>query len=134
VKTADFASGDANRRNHHFSARATRSRSMDRQLSQEFDQGVAEDEIVAGAGHYSLGTVPGTTWKALVIIGAVTTLWGIVLELMTRGWILPVADYFPTPLGSGLVLSVLVAGLLILAVGFGVRRHGAREPPLEPIV
>jgi len=107
---------------------------MDGRLSEEFDQGVAEDEIVAGAGHYNLGTVPGTTWKALVIIGAITTLWGIVLELMTRGWIYPVADYFPTPLGSGLVLSVLVAGLLILVVGFGVRRRAAREPPLEPIV
>jgi hypothetical protein len=107
---------------------------MDSQLSREFDQGVAEDEIVAGAGHYSTGTVPGTTWKALLIIGTVTTVTGIVLELMTLGLILPLADYFPTPLGSGLVLSVLVAGLLILVAGLGVRRYGAREPPLEPIV
>jgi len=107
---------------------------MDNQLSEEFDTGVAEDEIEAGAQHYSLGTVPGTTWKALAIIGIVTTLTGIVLELMTRGLILPMADYFPTPLGSGLVGSVLVAGLLILIVGLGVRRHVAREPPLEPIV
>ncbi|HXY47152.1 MAG TPA: hypothetical protein VEK13_04575 [Thermoplasmata archaeon] len=107
---------------------------MDTQLSEEFDTGVAEDEIVAGADRYSLGTVPGTTWKALAIIGTVTTLTGIVLELMTRGLIFPVADYLPTPLGSGLVLSVLVAGLLILVAGLGVRRYGAREPPLEPIV
>jgi membrane protease YdiL (CAAX protease family) len=107
---------------------------MDGQLSDEFDTGVAEDEIVAGAGHYSLGTVPGTTWKALVIIGSITTLAGIALEFMTRGWIYPVADYYPTPLGSGLVLSVLVAGLLSLGVGLGLRRQGAREPPLEPIV
>ena len=107
---------------------------MDSQLSEEFDTGVAEDEVVAGAGHYSLGTVPGTTGKALTIIGAVTTLAGIVLELMTRGLIYPVADYLPTPLGSGLVLSVLVVGLLILIAGLGVRRYGTREPPLEPIV
>lgn len=107
---------------------------MDAELSEEFDTGVAEDEIVAGAGHYSLGTVPGTTWKALVIIGTVTTLAGIGLELMTRGWIYPIPDYLPTPLGSALVLTVLIAGLLILASGFGARRWGLREPPLEPIV
>lgn len=107
---------------------------MDSQLSEEFDTGVAEDEIEAGAGKYSLGTVPGTTWKALVIIGAITTLAGIVLDLMTRGWIYSVTDYFPTPLGSALFLSVLVAGLLILVAGLGLRRHEAREPPLEPIV
>lgn len=107
---------------------------MDSQLSEEFDMGVAEDEIEAGAGKYSLGTVPGTTWKALVIIGAITTLTGIVLELMTRGWIYAVADYFPTPLGSALVLAVLVAGILILLVGLALRSRSDREPPLEPIV
>jgi len=107
---------------------------MDGQLSEEFDTGVAEDEIEAGAGHYSLGTVPGTTWKALTIIGAVTTLTGIVLELMTRGLILPVADYLPTPLGSGLVLAVLVTGILVLVAGLSVRRYRIGEPPLEPIV
>jgi membrane protease YdiL (CAAX protease family) len=107
---------------------------MDPLLSEEFDTGVAEDEIVARAGHYSLGTVPGTTWKALAIIGSITTLAGIALEFMTRGWIYSVADYYPTPLGSALVLSVLVVGLLILGVGLGLRRHEAREPPLEPIV
>ena len=107
---------------------------MDSELSEEFDTGVAEDEIEAGAGKYSLGTVPGTTWKALVIIGAITTLSGIVLELMTQGWIYPVADYFPTPLGSALVLTVLVVGILILLAGLVLRRQGAREPPLEPIV
>ena len=107
---------------------------MDNQLSEEFDTGVAEDEIEAGAGHYSLGTVPGTTWKALTIIGTVTTLTGIALELMTRGVIFPVPDYLPTPLGSGLVLSVLIVGVLVLAAGLGMRRHGMREPPLEPIV
>jgi hypothetical protein len=107
---------------------------MDSQLSEEFDQGVAEDEIVAGAGHYSLGTVPGTTWKALVIIGAVTLAAGILLEFMTRGWAYTVAEYIPTPLGSGLVLSVLVAGFLILIAGLIVRGRAAREPPLEPIV
>ncbi len=107
---------------------------MDSQLSEEFDTGVAEDEIVAGAGHYSLGTVPGTTWKALVIIGSITTLTGIVLELMTRGWIYPIPNYFPTPIGSALVLSVLLAGIVILFAGVGVRSRGAREAPLEPIV
>jgi hypothetical protein len=107
---------------------------MDGQLSEEFDQGVAEDEIEAHAGHYSLGTVPGTTWKALVIIGVVTAVTGALLELMTLGWIYPIPDYLPTPLGSALVLTVLVAGLLILAAGWGVRRHEARDPPLEPIV
>ncbi len=103
-------------------------------LSQEFDTGVAEDEIEAGAGKYSLGTVPGTTWKALVAIGAVTTIAGLVFELMTRGWLYPIPDYAPTPLGSAFVLAVIVAGLLILAAGGGLRRHEARDPPLEPIV
>lgn len=107
---------------------------MDAELSEEFDTGVAEDEIVAGAGHYSLGTVPGATWKALVIIGIITALVGLLLELMTHGWPYPIADYFPTPLGSALVLTVLVAGILILAVGLGVRSWGRHEPPLEPIV
>lgn len=107
---------------------------MDSDLSREFDTGVAEDEIEAGAGHYSLGTVPGTTWKALVIIGAVTTIGGVVLELMTRGWIYPIADYVPTPLGSALVLTVLVAGFIILVAGLAARRHTSRDPPLEPIV
>jgi membrane protease YdiL (CAAX protease family) len=107
---------------------------MDAQLSEEFDTGVAEDEIEAGAGHYSLGTVPGTTWKALVIIGSITTLAGIALEFMTRGWFFPVPEYYPTPLGSALVLTVLVAGLLILGAGVGLRGANARDPPLEPIV
>jgi cyanate lyase len=39
---------------------------MDPQLSKEFDTGVAEDQIEAAAGHYSLGLSPGTTWKALI--------------------------------------------------------------------
>ena len=107
---------------------------MDSQLSREFDQGVAEDEIEAGAGHYSLGTVPGTTWKALVIIGTVTILVGTLLELMTRRWLYPITDYDPTPLGSAFALAVLVAGLLILVAGLALRRRGTREPPLEPIV
>lgn len=107
---------------------------MDSELSEEFDTGVAEDEIVAGAGHYSLGTVPGTTWKALVIIGVITTLAGIVLQFMAKGWIYPVPSYYPTPLGSALFLTVLVAGVLILLVGLGLRSRGIREPPLEPIV
>jgi len=107
---------------------------MDSELSREFDQGVAQDEIEAGAGHYSVGAVPGTTWKALVIIGAVTMVVGVLLELMTRRWLYPVTDYDPTPLGSAFALSVLVAGFLILVAGWAVRRRGAREPPLEPIV
>jgi hypothetical protein len=107
---------------------------MDSQLSQEFDQGVAMDEIEAGAGHYSLGTVPGTTWKALVIMGAVTIVVGILLEIMTRRWLYPIPDYDPTPLGSAFALTVLVAGLLMLVAGLVLHRRGAREPPLEPIV
>lgn len=107
---------------------------MDSELSKEFDTGVAEDEIEAGAGHYSLGTVPGTTWKALVIIGTVTTVAGIVFELMTRGWVYSIPDYLPTPLGSALVLSVLIVGIIILVVGLGLRGRERREPPLEPIV
>ncbi len=107
---------------------------MDSQLSEEFDTGVAEDEIEAGAGHYSLGTVPGTTWEALVLIGTFTTLAGIVLELMNHGWIYPVPEYLPTPLGSALVWAVVVAGLLILGAGLAARRRLSLEPPLEPIV
>jgi hypothetical protein len=107
---------------------------MDGQLSREFDQGVAEDEIVAGGGHYSIGTVPGTTWKALVIIGAVTIVAGILLEIMTRRYLYPITDYDPTPLGSAFALTVLVLGFLVLVAGLAVRRQAAREPPLEPIV
>jgi len=107
---------------------------MDPQLSEEFDQGVAEDEIVAGAGQYSLGTVPGTTWKAFVITGVITALAGGTLEPMTRGWIHPVPDSDPTPLGSALVLTVPVGGLRILGAGLGLRRPGVRDPPLEPSV
>ncbi len=103
-------------------------------LSQEFDTGVAEDEIEAAAGKYSIGTVPGTTWKALVAIGLVTTLVGVALEAMTYGGFAPLPVYYPTPLGSGLLLAVVVAGLLILAVGAALRRQTIRDPPLEPIV
>lgn len=108
--------------------------SLDAGLSEEFDTGVAEDEIEAGAGKYSLGTVPGTTWKALLIVGSITTLAGVVLELMTRGWFYSLPDYYPTPLGSALVLTVLIAGLLILVAAWGAARSERREPPLEPIV
>lgn len=107
---------------------------MESQLSEEFDTGVAEDEIEASRDHYSLGGVPGATWKALVIIGAVTTLAGLLLELMTRGQVYPVPEYFPTPLGSAFALAVLVVGVLILVAGLALRGHGTREPPLEPIV
>lgn len=69
-----------------------------------------------------------------MIIGVITALAGVTLELMTRGWIYPVPDYDPTPPGSALVLTGLVAGLLILGAGLGLRRHGVRDPPLEPTV
>jgi hypothetical protein len=109
-------------------------RTMDSQLSEEFDTGVEQDEILARGGMYAVGTVPGTTWKALVVIGAVVAVFGVLLELMVRGWIYPIPDYFPTPLGSGLVLAVPVAGLLILLSGLAVRARARREPPIEPIV
>ena len=108
--------------------------STDTELSEEFDTGVAEDEIVAGGGHYNVGTVPGTTWKALLIIGVLLALFGIVLELMVMGWIYPIPDYLPTPLGSGLALGAFFPGLVIVLAGFLVRSHDQREPPIEPIV
>ena len=58
---------------------------MDSELSQEFDTGVEQDEILARGGMYAVGTVPGTTWKALVLIGVIVTLFGLLLELMVRG-------------------------------------------------
>lgn len=105
----------------------------DEELSQEFDQGVAEDEILAEGGLYSIGTVPGTTWKALVLIGSITTVAGVLFQLMIRGWIYPLPDY-PTPLGATLLLAVPIAGVLILIAGVAVRARGKREPPLSPIV
>ncbi len=107
---------------------------MDAELSEEFDTGVAEDEILAEGGLYSVGMVPGTTWKALVLIGAITVAFGIDLELMVAGWIYPLPDYLPTPLGSGVPLLVLLSGLAILAAGLVVRGRTRREPPPRPIV
>jgi len=107
---------------------------MDSELSQEFDTGVEQDEILARGGMYAVGTVPGTTWKALVLIGVIVTLFGLLLELMVRGWFYPIPDYFPTPLGSGLVLAVPVAGILILIAGLAQRSRARRDPPIEPIV
>ncbi|HXW67437.1 MAG TPA: hypothetical protein VEL82_06145 [Thermoplasmata archaeon] len=107
---------------------------MSAELSEEFDADVAQDEILAGGGHYSLGTVPGTTWKALVLIGAVVTIFGLLFELMIHGYVYPLPDYLPTPLGMTLVLAVPVAGLLTLIAGLALAARARREPPLEPIV
>ena len=107
---------------------------MDGQLEESFAREVEADEIEAAAGKYSIGLVPGTTWKALVLIGAITTPVGFVLVLMAQGWIYPVPDYLPTPLGSALFLTVLVAGLLILVAGLALRRKEQIDPPIEPIV
>lgn len=107
---------------------------LDGELSEEFDTGVEQDEILARGGLYTLGTVPGTTWKALVLIGSVVTLLGIVLELMVRGWIYPIPTYYPTPLGSALVLAVLVAGVIVLLAGIASAARSRRDPPIEPIV
>ena len=107
---------------------------MSPELSEEFNEGVEQDEILARAGHYSVGTVAGATWKALVIIGALVTVAGIVLELMLHGWLQPIPGYVPSSLGAGLILAVPVAGLLILVAGIGLGAHNRRDPPIEPIV
>jgi hypothetical protein len=107
---------------------------MSSELSEEFDEGVEQDEILARGGNYAVGTVPGTTWKALVIIGGLVTIAGVVLELMLHGWIAPIPGYVPTPLGSALLLAVPVAGVLILLAGFGLAGRNRRDPPIEPIV
>ncbi len=107
---------------------------MDPELSEEFDTGVEQDEILAGGGLYNVGTVPGTAWKALVIMGSILIVAGVLLDLMTHGWIVPVEDYAPTPLGSALFLAVVIAGIVILVAGLAYRGYGRREPPIEPIV
>ncbi len=107
---------------------------IDPELSREFDTGVEQDEILAGGGDYPVATVPGTTWKALVIIGVVVTIAGFVLILMAAGYLYPIPDYYPTPLGSGLFLTVPIAGILILIAGIAAAIHNRRDPPIEPIV
>jgi hypothetical protein len=104
------------------------------EMSEEFDTDVKETEILARGSYYSVGTVRGTTWKALVLLGAVVFLFGIALELMTRGYIYPIPEYLPTPLGSGLILTVPIAGFLILIVGIALRSSDRADPPIEPIV
>ena len=107
---------------------------MDAELSEEFDTGVAQDEILADGGLYNVGTVPGATWKALVIIGVVLAAFGIDLELMVQGWIYPIPDYLPTPIGSGLALIVFVPGLACILAAIAARRREREEPPPRPIV
>jgi hypothetical protein len=107
---------------------------MDSELSEEFDTGVAEDEIEAGAGKYSLGTVPGAAWKAWVIVGFVILVAGFLLEPVLFGRFFTPMQYVSGAGSSLLVLAMLVAGVLVLASGFALRRRTIREPPIEPIV
>lgn len=89
---------------------------------------------MARAGNYSIGTLPGTTWKALVIIGSVTLIVGIAFEILSRSSVYPIGDYWPTPLGPLLIVVVLVAGVSILLAGIGLAAADRRDPPIEPIV
>jgi hypothetical protein len=107
---------------------------MDPELTRAFEQGVEQDEILAAGGHYAVGTVPGTTWKFLVILGTLITIFGLVLELSLHGWVPPIPGYVPSPLGSTLILAVPVAGVLILLLGIGLAVRVRRDPPIEPIV
>jgi hypothetical protein len=107
---------------------------MDSELSEEFDTGVAEDEIEAGAGKYSLGTVPGAAWKAWVIVGCVILVAGVLLEPLLLGRFFAPADYLSGSSSSLLVLALLIGGLLVLVSGVALRRRAIREPPIEPIV
>lgn len=107
---------------------------LDSELSEEFDTGVEQDEILAKGGLYHTGLVPGTTWKGLLIAGIVVTVLGILLEILAHTSYYPLPDDFPTPFGSALILAVPLVGIVLLIAAFAVRAQGLREPPIEPIV
>jgi hypothetical protein len=108
---------------------------MDAQLSEEYDDDIAQDEVLAAGGLYNVGTVPGTSWKFLVGIGVVLTVVGAVLDLTALVGVLPLPDYDPTPIGSALLLAVLVAGILCLIAGAALAAASRRRPGrIKPIV
>lgn len=104
-------------------------------MSREFDADVEQDELLARGGLYEVDPVPGTGWKFLVGIGVVLTALGIVFDLTALDGILPLPDYDPTPLGSALLLAVMVVGLICLVAGIALGVVGRSRPPRPgPIV
>ncbi len=104
-------------------------------MSEEFDADVAQDEVMAAGGLYRVPPVPGTTRNFLLIMGGVALALGVLLELMVHGIVYPIPNYFPTALGSALVVAVLVLGVVGIIAGIAVHYTDHREPrSLKPIV
>jgi len=108
---------------------------MDAELSEELDEDVAQDELLARGGLYEVGPVAGTGWKFLLGIGIVLTGLGIVLVLGgVLGWI-PLPSSMPSPFGTALILAVLAVGVVCLGAGAALRASVRRGPErLKPIV
>lgn len=108
---------------------------MSAEIEAELDADVEQDEILAKSGMYNVAPLPGTGGRFLVGIGIVMTLVGVLLELMVAGYVFPIPDSFPTPLGSALVLAVGIAGGVCLVAGLVRLAMDRRNPDeLRPIV
>jgi len=108
---------------------------MDARTSEEYDADVAQDEALAAGGLYEVPLVEGAAWKILVVAGAALLVATVILELMVRGYLFPIPEYFPTVLGSAFVLAVLLVGVLCLGGGIAAYLVRRRAPaPLKPIV
>ncbi len=108
---------------------------MDAELSDEFDDDVAQDQVLAAGGLYEVGTVSGTGWKFVLGIGIVLTAVGLLLDLTALRGILPIPDYYPTPIGSALLVAVLVVGVLLLVAGIVLAATSRRRGDgIKPIV
>jgi hypothetical protein len=103
-------------------------------MSREFDAGVDQDQVMAWGGLYSVGLLPGTTWKALMVLGGIVFAFGALLTAAVEGWVSVLGSFDLTSSGFALVLAVPVAGAALLAAGFADRAYVHRRPPIRALV